>query len=397
MVTSVGTGSGASDSGTEAAQAAVEEASTALDGRDPDFAAVFSSPTYEYENVIQAVREATDGATLVGSSSAGEFTERGAVTQSVTVSLVASDDMQFHVGLGEGLEADAAGAVEAAAAKLPERDESYPYSFGINLHDGLVGRGEEVAMLGYQQYQMPYAGGSAADDRALEETVVFANDTAASDAVAIAMLESKRPFGRAVDHGHEPVAGTFEATATDGSVVETLDGQPAYEVWKDAVRERVRDEYDIEIDDLSPDDDRFSALLTRFEFGIKSTDGDYKVRWPGLTPDLSGSLDFATTIAEGTELYVMDSGPEAQLELAESVSRDALASQSDTSFAGGLAFDCICQGALLGDEFDDAVGRMAAALDVPFAGFQTYGEVSMSEGDMRAYHNSTSSLVLIPE
>lgn len=252
-------------------------------------------------------------------------------------------------------------------------------------------------MLGYQQYPIPYAGGSAGDDNNLEETVVFADDRVATDAVTLGVLESKEPFGRAVGHGHDAFAGTYEVTSTDGSVVETLDGQPAYEVWKGAVRDRVRAEYDLEVDDLTPDDELFGTLLTRFEFGIKSGDDEYKVRWPGLTTTTDGPLHFATKIAEGTELYLMDSSKDDQVEAAGSVSNDALSSVADQETAGALAFDCICQGAILGDDFGDAVDRMATELDVPLAGMQTYGEVAMDESDMRAYHNTTSSLVLIPE
>lgn len=395
MVTRFGSGSAVAETGATAASEAVADATETLDGQTADFAVVFASPEYDYEAVVQTVREETDGATLVGSSSAGEFTEAGPVFESVTVSLVASDDMEFYVGLGEGLGEDLEGAVEDAASTLPDEVEGYPHQMGINLHDGLVGRGEEIAMLAYQNQPMAYAGGSAADDLALEETVVFADDEIATDAVALGMIASKKPFAQSVGHGHDALAGSYEVTAAEGSVVDELDGRPAYEVWKDAVRDEVQEVYGVDVDELTPEDDAFEELLTRYEFGIKTGDDEYKVRWPGLTPETDGPLHFATRIPEGTELFVMDSDKDEQVSAAATVTEAAL--DDEFQAAGALAFDCVCQAAILGDDFDEAVAAMADVLDVPLAGMETYGEVSMSEGDMRAYHNTTSSLILLPE
>jgi hypothetical protein len=397
METHYGTGSAVAETGAEAARSAVGDAREGLDGVDPDFAVVFSSSTYDYRSVVETVRAETGDATLVGSSSAGEFTERGPAFESVTVALVASDEMTFHVGLGRGLSDDLRGAVANAASGLPETEEVSGHPMGINLHDGLVGRGEEIAMLAYQERPMPYAGGSAGDDLALEETFVFADDDVASDAVALAMVTSEKPFAQSVGHGHDPLSEGFEVTAAEGSVVTELDGRPAYEVWTDAVRDAVADEYDRDVDDLSPDEDAFEELLTRYEFGIKTDDDEYKIRWPGLTPDTDGPLHFATRVPEGTEVYVMDSDEADQIAAAETVSRAALA-DGDAGFeaAGALAFDCVCQAAILGDEFDRAVDAMAAELDTPLAGMETYGEVAMGGGDMRAYHNTTSSVVVFP-
>jgi methyl-accepting chemotaxis protein len=48
--------------------------------------------------------------------------------------------------------------------------------------------------------------------------------------------------------------------------------------------------------------------------------------------------------------------------------------------AGALVFDCACQGAILSEQFSEFVDEMFAKLDVPLAGFQTYGEICMQEG-----------------
>lgn len=393
-MTSVGTGAGtASDTGT-AAETAVETATAGVDGQ-PQLAIVFAAPRYDYQTVVETVRAETDRAPLVGCSTAGEFTEAGPTDASVTVTLVAGDGFTAHVGLGEELSADPEAAVGAAAASLPPVADDDRHRVGINLHDGLLGRGEEVAMLGYQQRPVPYVGGSAADNFAMSETVVFANDEVATDAVALALLSSDRPFGRAVDHGHEPFGDSLTVTDADGSVVETLNNRPAFEVWRETVRPRAT-EAGVDVDTLSPDDDAFEELLTRFEFGVETGDEEFKIRWPGLTRTTEGPLRFATQIPEGTELFVVDSDAEAQLATARRVTETATTT-TPTTPAGAVAFDCVCQGLVLGEEFGTAVDAMAEALSAPVAGVQTYGEVAVAPDDMRAYHNTTTSLLVFPE
>jgi len=45
----------------------------------------------------------------------------------------------------------------------------------------------------------------------------------------------------------------------------------------------------------------------------------------------------------------------------------------------------------------ESVDEMVAELGVPLAGFQTYGEICMQQGEMRGYHNTTSSVLVFPE
>ncbi|ERH12385.1 MAG: hypothetical protein J07HB67_01403 [halophilic archaeon J07HB67] len=391
-MTSVGTGVGTAGVAETAAGRAVETAATGIDGH-PQLAIVFAATRYDYRRVVETVRAETDRAPLVGCSTAGEFTGAGPTDGSVTVTLVAGEEFEAHVGLGEELSADPEAAVAAAADPLPPVADDDRHHVGINLHDGLLGRGEEIAMLGYQQRPVPYVGGSAADDFAMSETVVFANDEVATDAVVLASLVADRPFGRAVDHGHEPFGDSLTVTDADGSVVETLNGRPAFEVWRETVEQRATG-VGVDLDGLSPDDDAFEELLTRFEFGLETGDDEFKIRWPGLTRTTEGPLRFATQIPEGTELFVVDSDTEAQLDTARRVTEAAVAPVDP---AGGVAFDCICQGLVLGDEFGTAVEQMSETLSAPIAGVQTYGEVAVAPDDMRAYHNTTTSLLVFPE
>jgi methyl-accepting chemotaxis protein len=59
-------------------------------------------------------------------------------------------------------------------------------------------------------------------------------------------------------------------------------------------------------------------------------------------------------------------------------------------------FDCICRNLILGDRFADAVRAIADELGgAPVAGFETYGEIALCEGDLSGFHNTTSVVLAI--
>ena len=393
MPTQFATGFG---SGEEAASTAAESALADLDG-DADFVVVFCSSAYEYDDVVASIRAQTGEAPLIGASTSGEFTDEQAGDGGIAVTAIASDEMAFYTGIGHGLSEDLHGAVEEAAAQIPDKQADYPHRVGINLHDGLTGRGEEIAMLAYQQFPIPFSGGSAGDDIALEETFVFHNDEVATDSIVLAVLASEKPFALGVDHGHEPVSEPLAVTDADGSVVNELDDKPAFEAFADAIADVAQQRYGIDPHTVEAGGEDFVELLTRFQFGIKSGGDNYKVRWAGPTPDTGGPMAFATTIPEGTELTVMDSSRQNQIEAARNSAVNARDAMANEEMAGALVFDCACQGAILGEQFGQSVDEMVAELGVPLAGFQTYGEICMQQGEMRGYHNTTSSVLVFPE
>jgi methyl-accepting chemotaxis protein len=397
MPTEFTTGINIGSSGRAAAVGAVESALENMDASRPDFALVLASPEYDPQEVVDTVQTKTGVDSLLGCTTAGEFTDERVENGSVTVSLVASDSIKFFTGLGRGLNDDIEKAVLEATASLPTAVKDYPHMVGINLHDGLSGRGEEITMLAYQQLPIPFTGGAAGDNLLLEETIVFTEDGLSNNGIALGLMASKKPFTLDVGHGHTPISDGHTVTAVDGNAVTELDGRPAFEVWKEAVREPAKEVYDIDVDELSADDQELTELMALFEFGIKTGDDQYNVRWPGVVPSTDGPLHFATTIPEGTELYPMHSPPDDQIESARETARRAMAEHDEQGIAGAFVFDCACRAAILGDEFDAAVEAIADEIDAPIAGLETYGEVCLRGGDMRAYHNTTSSLVLIPE
>lgn len=397
--TRFGRGISAASATAEAAAEALDDATAQLDGDDDiALAIVMGSPDYDVPTLVDAVQDRIGDVPLVGSTSAGEFTDERVTEGGLVVALVASDGLTVASSLADGVSTDVFGTVQTAVNGLPEIAEmDGEHTAAITFHNGLAGKGEEITLITRQLLgEVPLAGGSAGDDLELEETTVFTEDGVSTDGVAIVVLAGDKPFGLAANHGHTTLSETYEVTAADGNVLHELDGEPAFEVWKREIADTAREEYGLDVGALTPDDEEFAVLLNQFELGLETSDGSYKIRWPAMTDSTDGPLKFATAISEGSEVRIMHSPKEEQIESARGAAADSLANFDGDEVSGALVFDCVCRGLILGDEFGTAVEEIANELGVPVAGFETYGEISMPVDARSGYHNTTTSILLLP-
>lgn len=357
----------------------------------PSLVCVFASTKQDVGALVAAL--AGPGTVAIGASTAGEFTESGDAKGSVSVLAVAGDDVRFTAGIGGGLRADPERAILAALEGQPNEIHGYPHRTAITLLDPLAGNGEEAALmlavhLGPDQ---PIAGGAAGDDLRMKATTVACGAQHGSDAIVVARAFSKRPLAIGVAHGHRELSGPMRVTRAIGATVLEVDGRPAWEVWKDATRTAAKLR-GIDVDRLAPEAE--GAFLLQFEAGLANGDG-YKIRAP-LSRGADGSVQFAAAIPEGSVIRITESDPGSQIESAIVAARRAREAAGGP-VAGALVFDCICRNLILGSQFQTAVRGIGAELGgAPMAGFETYGEVALSSGDMSAFHNTTSVVLAFP-
>src|SRR5580692_1808298 len=131
-------------------------------------------------------------AALIGSSTAGEFTERGDAKAAVSL-FAAFGDLRAFAGMGTGLAKEPERAVAQALAGLPLAVAGYAHRTAVLLLDPMAGNGEETALLAASMLgdDVRLAGGAAGDDLGMKETHVACGDLAATDAVVVAMLFSR--------------------------------------------------------------------------------------------------------------------------------------------------------------------------------------------------------------
>jgi methyl-accepting chemotaxis protein len=387
VVTALASGSASDVVGTLAASlpGAFEQA--------PALIAAFASTAQPLGEVARAVASRFPGSTVLGASTAGEFTERGDAKRSVAM-FALSGDYKVYAGMGTHLKDGAENAIAQALDGLPREVHGYPYRTALMLLDPLAGNGEESALIAASLLGdgTRLAGGAAGDDLQMKATHVACGARAESDAVVIALLFSKAPLGVGVCHGHRPLSAPLRVTRASGNVVNELDGRPAWQVWLERTREHAA-AHGVDVGRMTADAE--GSYLLRYEAGLAAGD-EYKIRAP-LSRDRDGSISFACGIPEGSVIRITESIPERQVQSAREAARRARAQLGGREPAGALVFDCICRKLILDGDFVRAVQGMSAELgNAPIGGFETYGEIALDAGDMSGFHNTTSVVLAFP-
>jgi len=408
MATKLATGISKGEDSEKVAKEAVSMAKSKLGGGKVDLAMVYCSSKYEYQEVVNAVRAATNKAALIGCSTAGEFSEDKVGNESIAVGLISSDEMKFFTAIAEGVREDPELVARSLANKLPDSGsvEGYPNLSAILLVDGLAGMGEEITVLTSQVFDQVFAknvkivGGTAGDDMQLKATFVFSEDDVATDAASICLIASEMPLFTAVEHGHTPLSGQLKITKAEGNRLYEIDGKPAWEVWKEETVE-VAKKKGIDVEKLE-NTSEIAQFFANYELGLATEkEGEYKIRWPsGINED--GSLNFSCGIVEGSTFYIMDgSNLENQLNAVEDAAWMAKQSAERAGyldFAGILVFECAVRQLMLGDRFPESVARFNTVLPgVPVLGWEAYGEICLEPGQFSGYHNTTSVVLLLPK
>ncbi|PXF59057.1 MAG: hypothetical protein C4B59_12280 [Candidatus Methanogaster sp.] len=402
MVTTLATGLCGGENDALAATDAVLQAKEELGSARVDLSIVYSTSEYDYQEVVDAVREATGNAPLIGASTAGEFTEDGVNEKNVAVGLLSSEDIKVFTAISGGVKEDPESAIKEVAAKLPGKVRGYPYMTAILIADGLSGMGERVALLASYLFGkgLRIVGGMAGDDFKMEKTFVFCDGNVRTDAIGVCLLASKMPLFTGVKHGHTPVSRKLRATRTEGNVLYEINNMPAWAAWKEETAETAR-KAGIDVNQLKTPVE-IAQFCANSQLGLATERvGEYKIRWP-VSANEDGSLNFACDIAEGAIFRIMDgSNLEGQIDAAEGAIMMAKRSAEDagySEFAGILVFDCAHRQLMLGVRFSESVDRFKKVLPgVPLLGWETYGEIRLEPGQFSGFHNTTSVVLLLPK
>lgn len=364
-----------------------------LGGGEPQLVIVFASTKQPLAELIPAFGDEFKGATFLGCSTAGEFTQSGDKEGSASIFAVIGD-FKIYSAIGTGLRDNVEGTITQAVSELPTEVEGYPHCTAILLVDGLSGRGEEVTLLAAIMLgeTVRLAGGAAGDDLQMKATYLASNGRVVPDGVVIAKIFSKVPLGVGVAHGHSPIAGPFQVTRAEGNIVYELDGKPAWDVWLDVTREKAR-AAGMDPETLQGGD--VNKFLGVYEGGLEVGE-EFKVRVP-IAKVPGGAMAFACGIPDSTAMHIMDSDGERQIQSAAVAARRAKDQLGGARPAGAVVFDCRCRKDLLGNEFYKAVTTIASELGAPIAGFEAYGEVAMNMADLSGFHNTTTVVLAFPE
>ncbi len=368
--------------GRQAAQGAI----AALGGGSADFALVFATEGYAHEALLGAIADALPGARLSGCSAEGVIAGARSHERehAVAVLAVRSAAVAFRPFLVESYGRDPAATGRAIAAACADPAVG-PLAAVVVLPDGL--RGDAGALLdaleGALPGSVPIVGGAAADAWRYERTQQFLDRRVASDAVAGFAIHGEVGVRIGVSHGCAPIGLERVITRADRGWVEEIDGRPAWQVFREYL--------DAEPDHLDPEGVVYLALASTVEGPAGSR--TLVVRTPSELDPERGALFFAGGgLDAGVAVRLMRRDAALVRESARACAEDLAVAAGHAAPSLVLQFDCAGRGRLLFGERTDATIldplRSALGTDVPWIGFQTFGEIAPVGGRAR-YHNYT--------
>lgn len=375
--------------GREAGEILGKDVRDRLNGDAPHALVVFATPDQDHGELLKALTEACEPECLVGCSSAGEFTSSGAGTGMTCVLGLHGPDARFTASVGQGLREDRAGAADQLVGGFRGTAAgAYRYRSALVLTDALAGFADDLVdrltVLTGGLYR--FFGGGAGDDARFEHTVVFHGTDVVEDAAVALEILSNKPIGIGVSHGWTPGAERMRITEAAGMRLGSLNAVPAADVF-DAHALATGQTFDRE----AP-----VPFFLHNVLGVESTAG-YRLRVP-LSVEADGAVACAADVPAGATSCIMTTSPGGAADAAAAATRAALAQMDGHEPAVALLFDCVATRLRLGGRFGEELAAVQKELGaVPFAGFNTYGQIAQAEGQFSGFHNCTAVVCVLPQ
>lgn len=359
-----------------------EQAINAFDGSCPDAFIVFASPQHDPKALLAGLRVRCPKSLIVGSTSAGEFTQHGRADGAVSVLALRSNQLRFSVGSGHGVSGSAAAAAREVVASFDGlRADPLPYRAALVMTDALAGYAdaviEELTLATRGDYM--FFGGGAGDDGRFAATSVFANEDVLSNAVVALEIQSMRPIGVGVAHGWAPTGPGLRVTEAQGMRVIGLNGAPAIDAFIEHA-EATGQHFDR--------NDPLPFFLHNI-LGITGAEG-HRLRVPLAVLD-DGAVACAAEIPEGAVVHIMRTTSESAIHAAETATRAALDALGPHAPAAALVFDCVATRLRIGAAFEQELDACSELLrPAAFVGCNTYGQIARAQGQFGGFHNCTA-------
>lgn len=361
----------------------------AFDGAAADAVVVFASARHDYNALLQALAREAGTQVIAGSSSAGEFTNRGGGEGQVSALGLRNPEMKFAVGLGQGVSENVRQAARQVVEGFRGVGSAEPgYRSALVMTDALAGHTdalvEELTLRTRGDYR--FFGGGAGDDARFATTHVFAGTQSYNNAVCALEILSSKPIGIGVSHGWQPASAGLRVTEAEGARLIGLNSAPALEAFQEFARSTGQ-----HLDTSDP-----MPFFLHNVLGIRSTEG-YRLRVP-LGIGENGSILCAAAVPEGSVVYIMKSDAQSAVQAAKQATESALRALAGHKPAAAFVFDCVATRLRLGQTFENELQACSMLLEpAGFIGCNTYGQIARAEGQFGGFHNCTAVVCVLPE
>jgi hypothetical protein len=329
------------------------------------FAAPEQNPDSSFESFLQSLEVPVFGGLFPEIIFCGMKKENGAVVCGLTtkpditaVSELSDPDQEYTPHLNPDLPAEgyetAFVFVDAYATEIERFIESLFRTYSVELN---------------------YIGGGAGTLEMDQQPCLFTGDGIVEDCAVVAAIDSPLQLG--VKHGWQEIAGPFRVTDADGPVLNTLDGKPAFSVYREMVKKHASAELSRE---------NFFEIAKGYPFGIARMDGEQIVRDPFEVTDEDG-LNCFGDVPEGEFVQILEGRPEALIDAAKQAKEQTGVDETESEAL--FFFDCISRVLYLEDEFERELESVETD-GIPTIGALTIGEIANDGSGHLDYYNKTA-------
>lgn len=399
----VGIGEGSDDYsvGVMAVSNAITDLRSDAQEHTPQVGVVFSSPKYNYEDVIRGIRSVLgEEMIVVGASTSGEITNQGPTArESVVLMLLTSDSVFFTGAVSEKLGENGTEAGKELITDL-QSQVSEQLKLLVMFPDGLSSNVAPLinAIRENADENLAIVGGSAADGGQFKETAQFFKEQIFHNSVVGLGMTGKLTFSVGVEHGWNPIGAPRTVTEAEGSRVISISDKPAFNFYRDYLGEE-------EAEKLKSA--TLGEVALAYPIGMADADcGEWLLRAP-LTVEQDGSVVFGGVVPTGATIQLMMGSRQDAVNAAHKAATTAMQSMTG-KVAGAFVFSCHIRNSLFSGSHaaENEITTIMEVLgsDIPLVGFYTYAEqapVGSTTQDVHKcpteFHNESLVVVLFGE
>jgi hypothetical protein len=374
--------------GTQAAQRAISQLSTAA-----DIIWAFGSCHYDQQQLLDGINSVSGGVPLLGCTTDGEICTSGLSSDSLVVMAMASDRISFQTAKVERVSQDS----YAAGMSLAEQLRPFNFNYLQIFSDGLCGNATHIidGILNVAGPQIQIAGGTAGDGGRFQRTYQYFGGQVLTDSIVAVAWVGDFQIGTGMACGWTPVGIAKRVTRSEDNIVYELDGQPALHVY-----EKFLGKHAVQL----------PAVGVEYPLGLLGPHGDvakdgYFICRATMGVDRQkGAIVFAGDVPEGALVKITMGSESDIIEAAELAVREGLKGLREKDPAikpiAIFLFSCMARKIVLGSKITKEIQEVKrlAGEAVPIIGFYTYGEYSpIGKGKRSHFHNETITLTVIGE
>lgn len=373
--------------GALAAGEILTQCAAALGGEKPRAALLLASHELDVEEFLSAVATAHPDMHLVGCTTLAPMSSAAAYVEgSTTLTMFASDVLDFTVGLGTDVVSNAKSAarqaVEDANRETKKRPALLIVTPTVEQFDPTAITIEIGEVLGPT---VPVIGGGAVPDFPIVMPwtggIQFYGNQVLTNSLPVLLISGPLNVSIGVAHGWSPVGRAAVVTRSDDNTVHEIDGEPILDFYS-----------------------RYLGVGTEPAVAnplaiLDEGTGQYYLRAPMAYDESDGSATFFGSIPQGATVRLTMATTEEILSGTEDSVAEALASFPEHATPeAALIASCAVRSMLLGTRTSSEIERIRAGLshDLPVSGFYAFGEIApLGLDSTPRFHNETCVTVLI--